>query len=138
MEEEKIIGGISHVVIAVRDSAKAQKFFSEFMDTKFREVPENKEVGFTSVISENRLEILSPTRPDSDVAKFINKRGEGVYAIGFKTPDLKKARARAEKMGIRVVGGAFMGGDEDSEFGELWLHPKDVFGMYTLLARIRQ
>jgi methylmalonyl-CoA/ethylmalonyl-CoA epimerase len=110
------------------------------MGAKFRKIGENKAVGFISVIGDNRLEILSPTRPDSDVAKFIDKRGEGLYAVGFKTPDAGKARAKAEKMGIRVVGDItnvdLVGGKGHGRgMREIWLHPKDVFGVYTLLTQ---
>lgn len=138
--EERLIGDLSHVVIAVKDIEKAQKFFSELTGAKFRKIGENKEVGFISVIGDNRLEILSPTRPDSDVAKFIDKRGEGIYAVGFNTPNAGKARAKAEEMGIRVVGDIT---EADLEGGlghgrgmrEIWLHPKDTFGVYVLLTQ---
>ena len=138
--EERLIGDLSHVVIAVRDNEKTQKFFSEFTGAKFRKIGENKEVGFISVIGDNRLEILSPTRPDSDVQKFIDKRGEGIYALGFNTPDAGKARAKAEEMGIRVVGDiteADLGGGLGHGRGmrEIWLHPKDTFGVYVLLTQ---
>ena len=138
--EERLIGDLSHVVIAVNDNEKAQKFFSEFTGAKFRKIGENKEVGFISVIGDNRLEILSPTRPDSDVAKFIDKRGEGIYAVGFNAPDAGKARAKAEEMGIRVVGDiteADLGGGIGHGRGmrEIWLHPKDTFGVYVLLTQ---
>jgi methylmalonyl-CoA/ethylmalonyl-CoA epimerase len=110
------------------------------MGTKFRKIGENKAIGFISVIGDNRLEILSPTRPDSDVAKFINKRGEGLYAVGFKIPDAGKARAKAEEMGIRVVGDItdadlINGKGHGRGMREIWLHPKDVFGVYTLLTQ---
>jgi methylmalonyl-CoA/ethylmalonyl-CoA epimerase len=140
VNKKRLIGDLSHVVIAVRDIEKAQRFFSEFMGTKFRKIGENETVGFISVIGDNRLEILSPTRQDSDVAKFIDKRGEGLYAVGFKTPDAGKARAKAEKMGIRVVGDItdvdLIGGKGHGQgMREIWLHPKDVFGVYTLLTQ---
>ena len=140
MKEGKVIGKLSHVVIAVKDLERAQKFFSEFMGTKFKKVGEHKGVGFRSIMGDNRLEILSPTRPDSDVAKYIDKKGEGLYAVGFKTPDAGKARAKAEKMGIRVVGditAADLPGTETAgeDMREIWLHPKDNFGVYVMFAQ---
>lgn len=72
--------------------------------------------------------------------KFIDKRGEGIYAVGFNTPDAGKARAKAESMGIRVVGDiteADLGGGIGHGRGmrEIWLHPKDTFGVYVLLTQ---
>ena len=140
MKGESLIGDLSHVVIAVKDLEKAQKFFSELAGTKFRKIGEHKGVGFKSIIGDNRLEILSPTRPDSDVAKFIDKRGEGLYAVGFKTPDAGKARSRVEKMGIRVVGDITEADLADGKghgrgMREIWLHPKDTLGVYILLTQ---
>jgi methylmalonyl-CoA/ethylmalonyl-CoA epimerase len=110
------------------------------MGAKFRRIGENKAVSFISVIGDNRLEILSPTRPDSDVAKFINKRGEGLYAVGFKTPDAGKARAKVEGTGVRIVGDItdadiINGKGHVRGMSEIWLHPKDVFGVHTLLTQ---
>ena len=137
--EERVIGRLSHIVIAVKDLEKAQKFFDKLMGTKFRKGGEHKGVGFISIIGDNKLELISPTRPDSDVAKFISKKGEGLYAVGFRAPDAGKARAKAEKMGIRVVGDItktdLPGKEGSRSMREIWLHPKDVFGAYTLLIQ---
>jgi methylmalonyl-CoA/ethylmalonyl-CoA epimerase len=138
MVEEKIIGKLNHVVLAVKDLDQAEEFFSRLFDLKFEHVGELKGVGFKSIFCENNLEIISPTRPDSDVAKFISNKGEGIYAVGFKTPDAGSARAKAEAMGIRVVGditGNDLSGDHQGDFREIWLHPKDVFGMYLMFTQ---
>ena len=139
MNHKKIIGNLHHIVLAVRDLEKAEEFFSKLFDIKFLHAGEFKEAGFKTIYGENNLEIISPTRPDSDVAKFISKKGEGLYAVAFEVSDAGKARAKAEEMGIRVVGDinpSDLSGDvQEGNFREIWLHPKDVFGVYLMLAQ---
>jgi methylmalonyl-CoA/ethylmalonyl-CoA epimerase len=138
MSQEKVIGKLSHIVLAVKDLDKAKGFFSKLFQVEFTDVGEVPGVGFKSIVCENKLEIISPTRPDSDVAKYIEKKGEGVYAVAFKAPDAGKARAQAESMGIRIVGDINQddfAGVAHGEVREIWLHPKDTFGMYLMFSQ---
>ncbi len=50
------------------------------------------------------LEIITPIHPESDVAKFLSKKGERIYAVAFEVRDAGKAKKKAEAMGMRVVG----------------------------------
>ena len=95
MGKDKTIGGIDHIVIAVRSLEKAKPFFSELLGTEFKDVAVNEEVGYRAVMSPGGVEILEPTRPDSDVAKYIDKKGEGLYALAFTVQDADKAEAKA-------------------------------------------
>ncbi|MBL7119071.1 MAG: VOC family protein [Dehalococcoidia bacterium] len=134
MSNKKSIGNIDHVAVAVRSIEKAMPFFSELLGTEFVEIGTDPNVGFRSVMSTTGLELIEPTRPDSDIAKFIDKRGEGLYALAFTSHDADKARAQAEKMGVRVVGD-FTAEDEPIKgLREIWLHPKDNFGVYLMLT----
>ncbi|MFC2000362.1 VOC family protein [Chloroflexota bacterium] len=135
MSKTKPIGNIDHVVVAVRSIEKYMAFFSELLNTEFVEIGSDPNVGYRSVMSSsNGLELIEPTRPDSDVAKFIDKRGEGMYALAFVANDADKARLQAEKMGVRVVGD-FTADDEPIKgLREMWLHPKDCAGVYLMFT----
>jgi len=135
VEKEKIIGNIDHIVIAVWSIEKAKPFFSELLDTDFIEVAVNEEVGYRSVMSPGGVELLEPTRQDSDVAKYLNKKGEGLYALAFAVADAGKAKARAEKMGVRVVGEVARDTGPLKGLREIWLHPKDNFGVYVMFTQ---
>ena len=135
MEKEKTIGNIDHIVIAVRSIEKAKPFFSELLDTEFIEVALNKEVGYRSVMSPGGVELLEPTRQDSDVARYLDKKGEGLYALAFTAPDAGKAKAKAEKMGVRVVGDISRDSGPMKGLREIWLHPKDNFGVYVMFTQ---
>ncbi|MFC1924492.1 VOC family protein [Chloroflexota bacterium] len=142
MENKKIVGNIDHIVFAVRDAKKAIDFFSELLNTEFFEQlsqEQAEETGFRSFMSPGGVEILEPSRPDSDLQKFLDKKGEGMYAIGFNVQDAGKAKARAEKMGIRIAGDVSipMNAGPAGEFlvREIWLHPKDCFGVYSMFTQ---
>jgi methylmalonyl-CoA/ethylmalonyl-CoA epimerase len=147
MEEEKIIGNIDHIAIAVRSIEGAQEFFSDLLDTEFTELapsgPGNDEdtlreaqkmIGFRSVISPEGIELMESTRPDSDLQKFLDKRGEGVYAVAFTVEDAGKARAKAEKKGIRIAGEISSELKGVGPMREIWLHPKDCHGVYIMFT----
>lgn len=135
MENQKIIGNIHHVAVVVRSTEKPKSYFSELLDTEFIDLPSNEQGGLRSVMSPTGLELIEPTRPDSDLAKFMDRRGEGLYALAFTAPDAGRARAKAEKMGVRVVGDVTV--DEGPVKGgrEIWLHPKDNFGVYVMFCQ---
>lgn len=126
------VKGIDHVVIAVKDLEKAKKFFSELLGIEFDELGENKQWKFRSVISPEGFELLTPTTPDSETAKYIEKRGEGYFAVAFKVKNAEEIAEKAKKMGVRVIGKIERGG-----FKEIFLHPKDCFGVQVLLTEYK-
>ena len=147
MKEEKTIGNIDHIAIAVRSIEEAKEFFSDLLDTEFTElVPTGsgtdedsireaqKMIGFRSAISSEEIELMESTRPDSDLQKFLDKRGEGVYAVAFTVEDAGKARAKAEKKGIRIAGEISSELKGVGSIREIWLHPKDCHGVYVMFT----
>ncbi len=56
-------------------------------------------------LGESRLELLEPTSETSTIAKFINKRGEGLHHVSLRVPDLSAAVARLKKDRVRLVFG---------------------------------
>lgn len=88
-------------------------------------------------MSPRGVELLAPTRADSDLQKFLDKKGEGVYAVAFRAEDPDKAKANAAKMGIRIMGDftAPDGMGPMDGLREIWLHPKDCFGVYVMFTQ---
>ncbi|RLI74783.1 methylmalonyl-CoA epimerase [Archaeoglobales archaeon] len=123
---------IDHVVVAVKDAEKAMKFFSELLGIEFDEIGEEKNWKFKSFMSPEGLELLTPTSEDSETAKFIEKRGEGLFVLSFKVSDAEKVAKKAKEMGIRVIGKI-----ERNGFKEIFLHPKDCFGVQILLTEYK-
>ena len=120
--------GIDHVVIAVRDLDAARKFFSEILDTTFEDLGTVEEMGLHSVMSPEGLELVTPTSPDSGLAKYLDASGEGIMAISFRSKDVDKATSEAEGKGLRVISriernklGSYEG------MKEVIFHPKGVY-----------
>lgn len=142
MANKETVGNIDHIVFAVRDAKKAIQFFSELLDTEFFEQlthEQTEETGFKSYMSPGGVEILEPSRSDSDLQNFLDKRGEGLYAIGFNVQNADKAKVKADKMGIRVVGDVNVpinaGPAGEFSVREIWLHPKDCFRVYVMFTQ---
>ena len=135
MAKEKIIGNIDHVVIAVRSIEKAQPFFSELLSTEFEEILVNEELGIRSVMNPGGVELIESTRPDSNVGKFIDRKGEGLYALCFTVEDIDRAKAKAKEMGIRIVGELTIDKGPIKGMREMWLRPQDNFGVYVMVAQ---
>ncbi len=124
------IGKIDHIGIAVRDLKQAASLYSEAFGlnvSKEIDVPERKlRIAFTD-ISGTKLEFLMPTDDDNVVAKFIDKRGEGIHHICFEVDDIEKAIAELEKKGVELV-------DEKPRLGVegdkiIFLQPKSASGV---------
>lgn len=139
MTDAGVVDGLNHVVLAVSDLDAAERFYSTLLGVEFHAYGEHAEEGFKSLYCSKRLELISPTRSDSAVARFLARRGEGVYAVGFRTDDVEAARASAERAGAIVVGevtGAELEGmPGGGEMRELWIHPKTAHGMQVLLVQ---
>ena len=54
-------------------------------------------------VGESRIELLEPTSPDSTIAKFLEKRGEGLHHVAIKVPDLNAAVERLRAYGARLL-----------------------------------
>ena len=116
---------IDHLGIAVRDLESAIARYTVLVGhgpDHLEEVPSQKVRVAMFAVGESRIELLQATAPDSPIAKFIDKRGEGMHHVCFKVPDLQKALDRLAKEGLEVLPGA--GGDGADGSRIAFLHPK--------------
>jgi methylmalonyl-CoA epimerase len=82
---------LTHVGIAVRNLESSMKVFSMLFnatETHSEEVADQKVKAMFFTIGEGGIELLEPTSPDSPVAKFIEKRGEGVHHLSLEVDDI--------------------------------------------------
>ena len=96
---------IDHLGIAVDsiDDALAVYRALGLVEEKREEVPGQKVVAAFLPVGESRIELLEPTSPDSPVAKFLAKRGEGIHHVCFAVPDLDAALADLASKGFRLI-----------------------------------
>src|SRR5436305_14439064 len=96
---------IDHLGIAVKSLSSAKGIYEKLgLSISPEETVEHEQVKLVMVpVGESRLELLEATSPDSTIAKFIAKRGEGLHHVCLKVPDLAAALARLKRDGVRLV-----------------------------------
>jgi methylmalonyl-CoA/ethylmalonyl-CoA epimerase len=129
---------IEHLGIAVKDLQKSNELFSKlFGRTPYKEERVESEGVATSffMMGETKIELLEATREDSAIAKFIEKRGEGIHHIAFDVEDIHAEMKRLQAEGFTVL-------NEQPKLGAdnkliCFLHPKDTDGVLIELCQER-
>jgi methylmalonyl-CoA/ethylmalonyl-CoA epimerase len=130
---------IEHIGIAVEDMAKAEKIFSIiFGKTAYKKEEVFSESVKTTFfkIGESKIELVSATKEDSPIAKFLTKNGEGMHHIAFAVEDIKKEMERLKKEGIRLLNDTPKVGADNQLI--CFLHPKDTSGVLIELCQEKQ
>ncbi len=123
---------IEHIGIAVRSIKEARKYYENVLGLHCYAVEEVKDQKVKTAffkVGQTKLELLEATSDDSPVAKFIEKRGEGIHHIAFATENADEALESVEAKGIRTIDKKSRRGAECLDIG--FLHPKSTFGVLT-------
>ena len=97
---------INHLGIAVRSIDEALAFYRDQLglSVSFRETVAVEKVHAAMLpVGESRIELLEASQPDSVIAKFIDKRGEGLHHVALTVPDLNAAVERLKAAGARLL-----------------------------------
>lgn len=126
---------IDHLGIAVRSIDKALEFYRDQLGlvVALREgVPTEKVEAAMLPLGESRVELLEASSPDSVIAKFIDKRGEGLHHIAVTVPDLPAAIEKLKASGARVLNEPRIGAG-----GHLYsfIHPSSTGGVLLELIQ---
>jgi len=132
-----ILTEIDHVAIAVHDLEAAinyyQRVFGATVD--HREVVESDGVEEALLkVAESYIQLLTPTRPDSPVAKALEKRGEGLHHIGYRVANCADALAQMIAAGATPLDKAPRPGSRGTTVA--FIHPKGSFG--TLIELVQE
>jgi methylmalonyl-CoA/ethylmalonyl-CoA epimerase len=121
---------IEHIGIAIKDIKEASEFYKDVFEFKISEEMESPErklrIAFTE-ISGVKLEFLMPTEKESVVAKFIDKRGEGIHHICFEVDDIEKTVSDLRSKGVELVDEKPWVGGEGKKI--IFLQPKSMYGV---------
>jgi methylmalonyl-CoA/ethylmalonyl-CoA epimerase len=123
---------IEHIGIAVSNLDEAIKYWENVMGLKCYNIEEVKDQKVRTAflkIGEVKIELLEPTSEDSTIAKFIEKKGEGIHHIAFCVEDTNKALKDIEGNGVRLIDKQARKGAEGLNIG--FLHPKSTLGVLT-------
>ena len=126
---------IDHLGIAVNSIEEGKKFWTDVLGLKFEgseTVAEQKVATAFFPVGESEVELLESTAPDGPVAKYIEKRGEGIQHIAFRVENIEEALAELKEKGIRLI-------DEKPRTGAggakiAFLHPKSTNGILVELC----
>ena len=128
---------IDHVAIAVNDLESAIAYYRDTFgaEVDHREVVESDGVEEALLkVAESYVQLLTPTREDSPVAKYLERKGEGLHHIGYRVDDCAAALAAVKAQGGRVIDEAPRPGSRGTTVA--FVHPKTAFG--TLIELVQE
>ena len=125
---------IDHLGIAVKSLDSAKAIYETLgLSVSPEEIVEHEKVRLVMVaVGESRLELLEATSPDSTIAKFITKHGEGLHHVCMKVPDLAAAVARLTQSGVRLVSNEIKTGAGGHRY--VFVHPTSAGGVLLELV----
>lgn len=130
-----MINAVDHIGIAVASIDEAMELYRTIFGVQefHREIVEDQGVNIASfVVNGIRIELTAPTRPDSPIAGFLQKRGEGIHHIAFRTDAIDADLGRLGSQGIRLINTTPQRGAHDMLIA--FLHPKSTGGVLMELC----
>lgn len=127
---------IEHLGIAVKSLDESLPFWEQLLGTKcynIEEVADQKVRTAFFKIGQTKIELLEPTSEESTIAKFIEKKGEGVHHIAFAVENLEDSLKESEASGIQLIDKVPRSGAE--ELSIAFLHPKSTHGVLIELCQ---
>jgi methylmalonyl-CoA epimerase len=132
-----ILTEVDHVAIAVRDLDAAVAWYAEAFDASVahREIVERDGVEEALLaVADSYVQLLTPIREDSPVAKYLDSRGEGLHHVGYRVADCREALRQAVAAGARAIDAEPRPGSRGTTVA--FLHPKTGFG--TLIELVQE
>ena len=130
-----MITNINHIGIAVSSIEERGPIYSELLGLKFEGeqtvLEQGVKVAFYSA-GDVRIELLEPLSPESPIAKFIQKRGEGIHHIAYETNSILNDLDKIAEKGARLIDKTPRKGAHNMNIA--FLHPKSTGGVLTELC----
>ncbi|MBA4053649.1 MAG: methylmalonyl-CoA epimerase [Marivirga sp.] len=126
---------LEHIGIAVKNMEKANVTFAQLLGREHYKIEEVESEGVRTSffdIGGVKIELLEATREDSPIAKFIEKRGEGVHHLAFQVADISNSIEAYKKKGFEVIGELPKRGADNKMI--TFLHPKSTGGVLIELC----
>jgi methylmalonyl-CoA/ethylmalonyl-CoA epimerase len=126
---------IDHLGIAVNSIEEGKQFWQDILGLDFEGVETVAEQKVTTAffpVGESEVELLESTSPEGAVAKYIEKRGQGIQHVAFRVENIEEALAELKEKGVRLI-------DETPRIGAggakiAFLHPKATHGVLVELC----
>jgi len=127
---------IEHIGIAVKNIDISNEIFAKILGTTHYKTEEVESQGVKTSffkIGSNKVELLEATNFDSPIAKFIEKKGEGVHHIAFDVDDIVQEISRLKKEGFTILNETPQKGADNKLVA--FLHPKTTNGVLIELCQ---
>lgn len=127
---------VEHIGIAIKDLTNSNDLFTKlFGEAPYKVESVESEGVSTSFFKcgETKIELLEATRPDSPIAKFIEKRGEGIHHIAFEVEDIHAEMKRLANEGFTILNKEPKKGADNKLV--CFLHPKTTNGVLVELCQ---
>jgi len=122
-----LITGLDHIAIAVENLEEAIRLYEKVVGLKLERIttfePQKVRVAIFKA-GKTKLELLSPTDPESTVARFLAKKGEGLHHIAFEVDNIEDALKNLQAKGVKLVDQKPRLGVEGIKVA--FLHPKSL------------
>jgi methylmalonyl-CoA/ethylmalonyl-CoA epimerase len=127
---------IEHIGIAVKDLETSNKLFAALLGKEHYKIESVESEGVNTSFFQsgpNKIELLEATNPESPIAKFIEKKGEGIHHIAFAVDDIEAEIKRLTDEGFQLINKAPKKGADNKLV--VFLHPKSTNGVLIELCQ---
>ena len=131
-----IMKKIEHIGLAVKDISKSNSLFKALFGEAHYKIEDVESEGVKTSFFKcgpNKIELLQATTEDSPIAKFIEKKGEGIHHIAFAVDNIEEEIQRLEKEGFKMIHETPKKGADNKLIA--FLHPKSTNGVLVELCQ---
>jgi len=126
---------VDHIGVAVKSIDEALKLFEGVLGLKAteRETVEEQKVTVAFLpCGDSEIELLESTAPDGAIAKYIEKRGEGIQHVALRVTNIEEALRELKEKGVRLIDETPRKGAGGAKIA--FIHPKETYGMMLELC----
>jgi len=127
---------VDHIGVAVKSIDEALKLFEGVLGLKAteRETVEEQKVTVAFLpVGESEIELLESTEPDGAIAKYIEKRGEGIQHVALRVTNIEEALKELKEKGVRLIDETPRKGAGGAKIA--FVHPKETYGVMLELCQ---
>ena len=127
---------IEHIGIAVKSLENSNILFKKLFGSEHYKIEKVESEGVSTsffMLGETKIELVASTTPDSSIAKFIEKKGEGIHHIAYSVDDIVAEMDRLKKEGFELINQQPKDGADNKLI--CFLHPKSTNGVLVELCQ---
>jgi methylmalonyl-CoA/ethylmalonyl-CoA epimerase len=127
---------IEHLGIAVSDLEAAESLYTQLLGVapyKREEVASEQVITSFFKVGDNKIELLQSSNPEGTIARFIEKRGEGIHHVAFDVEDIEAEMARLKAAGFVLLNETPKKGADNKLI--CFVHPKNTHGVLVELCQ---